>query len=428
MEGMLALIRKDSLSLIRTVLIAYMLILTSAMGGPQQGSQTLTICPQGPPACQFSRIQEAIRAASPGDLLQLQAGTYEETLILNKGLRLVGVGRDRVYLKGKEAGKPTITLQVQGEIEILLDGLTIAGAPPASAEEACFLESPLIPSWEKICPNGLEVRGQGALILTLSDMQIVQSYAGLVCIAPAFQGSSVQLTVIRSRIAANQFSGISWGCSRDGNSTIILKQTVVSGNGANGLMSVDNGTSIEISDSTFSGNGFVGLSVGGHNVEVTISRSWFLDNGGGIDIQISMRGWAGLSEIAVIGNGVGVVLIGSEEAVFSLRDSTMQGNGGAGWGAGLSIASFGRVEIYDNLIGKNRHGIVVSGANPAKIYNNRILENEGWGIALDKPPCFEMPPTDVPRVIEGMGNEIYNNRQGDLCPTDYPWPKGFTTP
>ncbi len=388
-----------------------------------------SVCPQGPPLCQFSKIQEALTAANPGDLIQIQMGTYSETLVISKSLRLVGAGRDLVRLQGAEAGKPVITLQVEGELELLLDGLTIVGAPPASAEQPCFY-APLGPSSEFICPNGVEVRGQGALNLTLVDLQIVQAYGGIVCIGSAFEGSVVRLAVLRSRIADNQGAGIVfWACSQEDDSVITLTQTTISGNGSNGI-SVAEGE-INITDSTFSSNRAAGVEAVG-TMKIMLSHAWFVNNTLGININVSMRSLVELNQIMVMGNGTGVAFSGGgEESSFILQDSTLLDNGGLEAGAGLLLfLEKGTVEIRRNLIRRNQQGVVIRVAHRVEASNNRILENEGWGVALVLPPCFDVPLDGVPSgdlglFIQGVDNEMSGNKRGDLCPSDYPWPPDF---
>jgi hypothetical protein len=111
----------------------------------------LTVCPEGPPRCDFVKVQEAIAAAEPGDFIQVLAGIYQENLVIAKSLHLVGAGHDQVRIQGVEPGRPTITLQVEGEMKLFLDGLTIVGGPPASAEKFCLEEG----DWRWTCPNGL---------------------------------------------------------------------------------------------------------------------------------------------------------------------------------------------------------------------------------------------------------------------------------
>lgn len=50
---------------------------------------TITVCPSG---CDYTSIQAAVNAASSGDTISIGAGTYDEQVIVNKGLTLVGAG------------------------------------------------------------------------------------------------------------------------------------------------------------------------------------------------------------------------------------------------------------------------------------------------------------------------------------------------
>jgi hypothetical protein len=72
-----------------------------------------------------------------------------------------------------------------------------------------------------------------------------------------------------------------------------------------------------------------------------------------------------------------------------------------------------------------------------EISENRIEDNEAWGLALNLIPGWDSRPdqcntrfmddeyffTDL--EITGNGNNFRNNGKGDLCPPDYPWPPGF---
>lgn len=50
---------------------------------------TITVCPSG---CDYTSIQAAVNAASSGNTISIGAGTYDEQVVVNKGLTLVGAG------------------------------------------------------------------------------------------------------------------------------------------------------------------------------------------------------------------------------------------------------------------------------------------------------------------------------------------------
>lgn len=58
------------------------------------------------PAAQFQSIQNAIAAAQPGDVIEVRAGTYNENLLVDKQLTLIGI--DRPIVRGKGSGSVVV--------------------------------------------------------------------------------------------------------------------------------------------------------------------------------------------------------------------------------------------------------------------------------------------------------------------------------
>ncbi len=86
------------------------------------GGQVITVCPQGPPACQFSKIQEAINAATDGATILIWPGIYIEQgeLTILKNVNLLGSEPQLVHLI-------TDRVSVKGPARIMIAGLTIQG-------------------------------------------------------------------------------------------------------------------------------------------------------------------------------------------------------------------------------------------------------------------------------------------------------------
>lgn len=85
----------------------------------------LTVCPQGPPACQFAKIQEAIESAREEDIIQVGPGIYQENLLIGKRITLKGIDPGKVLLKAAVESEPAILIQVaQG---VVLTSMGIRG-------------------------------------------------------------------------------------------------------------------------------------------------------------------------------------------------------------------------------------------------------------------------------------------------------------
>ncbi len=84
--------------------------------------QVFTVCPQGPPACQFSQIQEAINIAADGAMIMVAPGTYREQgeLKISKNVNLLGSEPRGVRLI-------TDRVSIEGPIQVMINGLAIHG-------------------------------------------------------------------------------------------------------------------------------------------------------------------------------------------------------------------------------------------------------------------------------------------------------------
>src|SRR4051794_4140221 len=58
-------------------------------------SAVLTVDDTAGTGAQFSSIQAAVNAASPGDTIKVAAGTYNETVTVDKSLNIVGAQANR---------------------------------------------------------------------------------------------------------------------------------------------------------------------------------------------------------------------------------------------------------------------------------------------------------------------------------------------
>jgi hypothetical protein len=119
----------------RIRLIVLLAAAAAAVGSSQASAATLTVCPSG---CAFSQIAPAIAAASPGDTIQVAAGTYDGGFAIDKTLQLVGAGAGSTIISG---GGPVITIGTFGaasEPTVSISGVTITGGVTHSSFLAVF--------------------------------------------------------------------------------------------------------------------------------------------------------------------------------------------------------------------------------------------------------------------------------------------------
>ena len=80
-------------------------------------AETYTVCPSG---CNFTSVQEAINVASDEDTIAVMAGTYPESIVVNKTLLITGTGGTTII--GDPDGDVSVTVEAD---EVTLENLTI---------------------------------------------------------------------------------------------------------------------------------------------------------------------------------------------------------------------------------------------------------------------------------------------------------------
>jgi len=163
--------------------------------------------------------------------------------------------------------------------------------------------------------------------------------------------------------------------------------------------------------------------------QVVLERVTIQGAAQGVNIYSGGGGEILLQDVLISGNGSdGLFIDGPGRTRTLLLRSRVLYNGSRG----IVMDLRPWLIIRDSEIAHNRYdGIDVGSSGLLEVYNTRIFANGSYGIQLFMEPCYERWEaawTPFAGEIRGRGNEIFDNAKGDLCPEDYPWPEGFTTP
>ncbi len=165
-------------------------------------------------------IQQAINTVGEGALVCVASGTFTENITITKSVSLRGAGSAQTILQG------SVRIERDQEIRVALTGCTITGSRFGAA---------------------LRVAGQA--VVTLDDLALTESFAGLLATG------SATVTVTNSRFVKNQFDG-----ARAENAARITLSGVLIAENFDGIV-VRDSAQLDLRQSTLAENRYCGLRV-----------------------------------------------------------------------------------------------------------------------------------------------------------------------
>lgn len=106
-----------------TLLLVSSLTLISLVEPVKSAPRTWTVDDNGP--ADFSKIQEAVNAANPGDTILVKNGAYNENVVVNKTVSLIGESKNTTIINGMNDGKNTLWVTASN---VTVTGFTIQGS------------------------------------------------------------------------------------------------------------------------------------------------------------------------------------------------------------------------------------------------------------------------------------------------------------
>jgi len=286
----------------------------------------------------FSTIQAAVDAATPGDIVDVAAGTYPENVEVVKSVNLIGADRDTTIIDGSGTGiVVTITAS-----DVKLSGFTIKNSGTdinanggvvivnagASETTGVTIEKNIITS------NAIGVAVMGASSSTIFDNIISNSlrYGIVLEVSPYTGRYSTSNIISGNTMTANARDGIYAGQDCDDNA--------ITGNIISGASGTTEG-------STFEGNGIYLWKSSGNTI---INNNIFGNIAYGIEMQ-------GSSNNTIVANS----LTGNQDG-FHIRNTAIPGYS-------IRNNNISRNLVYDNI----RVNLY---ANPNFVFN---IEDNWWG-------------------------------------------------
>lgn len=294
---------------------------------------TINVCP----SCNFTTIQAAINNATNGDVINVSAGSYNEDLIVNKSIELIG---HNATIKGIANVNQIDWPLAAPNIEILEDNVKIHGFTIESPDYASLKYTSGIVIGRKdieIYNNNLIINSAGSLD---EISQIIQTYS-----SSAMPGVDISGLNIHDN-NFNHKGNNSWGYEAiyvnpdNESSTVFIKNNNFNGKVLRAITSERSNTVIE-------NNRII--------TEIPI-----------IPDDLSAPGaYQGINILA--------------QSQVKIKNNTIEG-----FNQGIRLGKIGQIlsdfEVENNIIKNNKKGILVRSANGIKINNNDIFGNSAYGL------------------------------------------------
>jgi parallel beta-helix repeat protein len=409
------------------------LALAALVVGQPPSAKTITVCPSG---CQFTKIQDAINAATAGDTIEVQAGTYVENLTITKSLTLRGADPAATIIDGSNGVAAKIpTIVVEKTENVTITGFTITrgyrGVWGRWVTNLRLLKNVLTRNIRQNILYGANT-GIGPVTGEISENQILESIRE----SEDGRGHGIHLmgkseaTISNNLIQGNGMTGIMVYVA----SKVTITNNTIKENALGGLYVYN--AIVEVRDNTFTSNGEIGIWVdvdesllapfASVRSQVIIERNEIVDTKVSTDaeslgeyghgIVIKKAAAATITKNTLARNATAAIDI-SQMWVYGkpvvIRENTLtetrKNEKGEG-GLGIRLSDTRDALIEKNTVSKNAEmGIGLFSLSSAAINGNTITDNNRFGIFADSSSWVTACSGNT---ISGHQNDLSDNLRG----------------
>jgi len=373
----------------------------------------------------YQKIQDAVDNASEGDTIRVWNGTYEENIVVDKSVSLVGNGSETTTIEGSGRDDVvritadwvkircfTITESGMGNkgVKIESNNITIQNSTCSNNDDSIYLyySNDCIIENNTSSNNGRGIRVYNSINCTITNNTCLNNDEGI------FIYGSSDCTIANNTCSSNNKYGINLRYP----SNITIENNICHSNHLYGIRLRDSNNSTIVNNTcTASNNNGISLRYSSND---TLENNICSNNDYGITLAYSYNGSI-TNNTCSANNNYGIYLVPSNDCLLENNTCTANKN------YGIRLSESSNCTLQTNTVSENRWGIVLTHSSRYNIvHNNYIFNNTEFGInATDNNGFFINASHNWWGFISGPFHPINNSDgKGDNV-TDYvqfdPW-------
>jgi parallel beta-helix repeat protein len=286
----------------------------------------------------YTKIQDAINDSSDGDTVFVFNGTYNEYIVVNKSVSIIGQDKNTTVIDG---GKPPWTMKIKGD-NVKVIGFTFQN-------DGIIIEANYVNISHNI------IKGEWCVGVSHNYNRNIISDNILYSNDNPMKFSISNYNIIsKNKIFIAKSDGVIWGIRLTSCKYNKITNNIIVGSACYGTISLENSNKNEIRNNTL-------IHYGNYNL--------------GIDLFWSYNNY--VINNSITDYDVGICLTGILPGLSPCWKNIVTRNTISGAWVGISLGQLCRRNTVSfNNITNNRYGIIISGlSNTNKILNNNFLDN-----------------------------------------------------